>query len=105
VYGEQLLVLARTLRPVNASVAAMSNRRTVETRLAALLLVDGRRHAIGARAAIAGAIALVAAPVLLLTPRQPSHHSGIAASVSREAMQLPGGHPGSFRASLTGPAR
>ena len=105
VYGEQLLALARSLRPINATVAAVSNRRTVETRIAALLVVDGRHRAIGVRAAIAGAVALIATPVLLLTPQQPSHRATRSASIGREAIQLPGGHPGSFRATLTGPTR
>lgn len=104
-YGEQLLALARRLRPAYPAVAAIADRRNVETRIAALLLADGRRHAIGAGATAAAAITLVALPVLLLTPAHSTPRVAPAAPINSEAAQLPGGHPGSFRTSLTGRVR
>ncbi len=104
-YGEQLLALARTLRPPSSAVAGIANRRTVETRIAALLAAEGRRRPLGARAAVIMAVAVVALPVLLLTPRHAPHRATQRSSIGVDATQLPGGHPGSFRASLTGRAR
>ena len=104
-YGEQLLALARRLRPADAAVAALADRRNVEARIAALLLADGRRHTIGAGAAAVAAIAIVALPVLLLTPPRSTQQVVPTGTITVEATQLPGGHPGSFRASLTGRSR
>lgn len=104
-YGQQLLALARRLRPADAAVAAIADRRDVETRITALLRADGRRHAVGAGAAAAAAIALVALPVFLLTPAHATPRLAAVVPINSEAAQLPGGHPGSFRTSLTGRVR
>jgi beta-lactamase regulating signal transducer with metallopeptidase domain len=104
-YGEQLLALARRLRPADAAVAAIADRRNVEARITALLRADGRRHAVGAGAAAAAAIALVALPVFLLTPAHATPRLAAVVPINSEAAHLPGGHPGSFRTSLTGRVR
>lgn len=104
-YAEHLIVLARSLRPAPYA-AAVARQGTLEERVASLLAADGHQHALGHRLAVVLAVVAVVAPAVLLTPavRRPIVGTDSLAEAPAST-QLPGSHPGSFRATLVGGTR